>query len=95
LLANGYHGNEQQKDVEILSNEYTRMKLKIAEYEQETQVLAETKQELESVNKRCNTLMKMLEELSDEKLRLTLQIEDMQALLHEHNIKFNYNQSQT
>ena len=80
---------DEIKDFETISKEYSKLKLKILEYQQEEKEWNEKKKELEIINKRCNNLMNMLEKLSDDKLQLTLQIEDLHALLNKHNIKFN------
>ena len=90
LINNGYLGQtyDEQKDFEIVSSEYSKLKLQIAQYQQEENEWNNTKNELSAVNKRCDNLMNMLDKLSDEKLQLTLHIEDLYALLNQHNIKY-------
>ena len=80
---------DEMKDFETMSKEYSKLKLKLLEYQQEEKEWNEKKKELEIVNKRCNNLMNMLEKLSDDKLAMTLHIEDLQALLRKHAINFS------
>eukprot|EP00485_Elphidium_margaritaceum_P010312 CAMPEP_0202702250 /NCGR_PEP_ID=MMETSP1385-20130828/15268_1 /ASSEMBLY_ACC=CAM_ASM_000861 /TAXON_ID=933848 /ORGANISM="Elphidium margaritaceum" /LENGTH=543 /DNA_ID=CAMNT_0049359867 /DNA_START=38 /DNA_END=1669 /DNA_ORIENTATION=+ len=90
---NGFRMNSiesvEQQDVDTIRNEYGKLKLKIAQLEEDAKDWNHTKTELQNVNKRCNNLMSMLDKLSDEKMTLTLKIEDLQALLHKNNIQYS------
>merc|ERR1712060_301137 len=88
-MFGGFAGsNEEQKDFEIMSKEYSKLKLQIAEMKQEQNEWNDTKEELVVLNKRCTNLMRRLEKLSDEKTELTLQIEDLHAILNKHNLNY-------
>eukprot|EP01083_Nonionella_stella_P018712 52045_1 len=80
---------DEKKDFELLSKQYCKLKIEFAELKQEQQQWNNTKEELENVNKRCHNLMNMLDKLSDEKLQLTLQIEDLNAFLNKNNLVYD------
>ena len=85
------HPDTDEKDADedeaTLSQEYSKLKLQLEELRQEQMAWSKTKTELAALNKRCKNLCRMLDKLSDEKLELTLKIEDLHALLHKHNIE--------
>ena len=78
----------EQTDIGLLSSEYNRLRVEMAEMRQHEKRWSETKQKLAAVNKRCANLMKMMDRMSDEKLELTLKIEDLQTLLNQHRIPY-------
>ena len=80
--------DDEKKDFEILSKQYIKQKLQIAEMKQEENEWNNTKLELTTLNKRCANLMSMLDKLSDEKAELTMQIEDLHAILNKHNLDY-------
>lgn len=81
--------NDHQRDIGLLIAEYNKLRAEMTEIKLEQKQWTETKEELESVKKRNVNLMKMLDRMSDEKLEMTLKIEDLQTLLNKHGIPYD------